>query len=78
MARIPARTGAHSDYDVPQLHIFAETAGRADGVLAIEMESAALYLNAIQAGKKALCICTISDHIFGNVKGSEGQACVIG
>lgn len=34
------------------------------GVLAIEMESAALYLNAIQAGKKALCICTISDHIF--------------
>lgn len=34
------------------------------GVLAIEMEAAALYLNAIQAGKKALCICTISDHIF--------------
>ena len=34
------------------------------GVLAIEMESAALYLNAIQAGKKALCIWTISDHIF--------------
>ncbi|MBP3701299.1 MAG: purine-nucleoside phosphorylase [Lachnospiraceae bacterium] len=34
------------------------------GVLAVEMEAAALYLNAIQAGKKALCICTISDHIF--------------
>ena len=34
------------------------------GVLAVEMEAAALYLNAIYAKKKALCICTISDHIF--------------
>lgn len=34
------------------------------GVLAVEMESAALYLNAARAGKKALCICTISDTIF--------------
>ena len=34
------------------------------GVLAVEMEANALYLNAIQAHKKALCICTISDHIF--------------
>ena len=34
------------------------------GVLATEMEAAALYLNAIYAKKKALCICTISDHIF--------------
>lgn len=31
------------------------------GVLAIEMESAALYMNAARAGKKALAICTISD-----------------
>lgn len=31
------------------------------GVLAIEMESAALYMNAARAGKKALTICTISD-----------------
>lgn len=30
-------------------------------VLAVEMESAALYLNAARAGKNALCICTISD-----------------
>lgn len=29
------------------------------GVLAVEMESAALYMNAARAGKKALCICTI-------------------
>ena len=31
------------------------------GVLAVEMESAALYCNAARAGKNALCICTISD-----------------
>lgn len=34
------------------------------GVLAAEMESVALYLNAQRAGKKALCILTVSDHIF--------------
>lgn len=33
------------------------------GVLAVEMEAAALYMNAARAGKKALCICTISDLI---------------
>lgn len=31
------------------------------GVLAVEMESAALYCNAARAGKNALCICTVSD-----------------
>lgn len=34
------------------------------GVLAIEMEAAGLYANAAYAGKRALCICTISDHIY--------------
>ncbi len=33
------------------------------GVLAVEMESAALYCNAAYLGKRALAICTISDHI---------------
>lgn len=33
-------------------------------VLAVEMESAALYMNAARAGKKALCLFTISDHVF--------------
>ena len=33
-------------------------------MLAVEMEAAALYLNAARAGKNALAICTISDHIF--------------
>ena len=34
------------------------------GVLADEMEAAALYMNAARAGKKALVICTVSDHIL--------------
>ena len=29
------------------------------GVLAVEMEAAALYMNAARAGKNALAICTI-------------------
>jgi len=31
------------------------------GILAVEMEAAALYMNAAEAGKNALCILTISD-----------------
>ena len=34
---------------------------RLNNVLAVEMESAALYMNAARAGKEALCICTVSD-----------------
>ena len=34
------------------------------GVMAIEMEAAALYMNAARAGKRALAICTISDHLL--------------
>ena len=34
------------------------------GVMAVEMEAAGLYMNAAKAGKRALCICTISDHIY--------------
>lgn len=33
------------------------------GVLAVEMETAALYMNAARAGKNALAICTVSDHV---------------
>ena len=33
------------------------------GVLAIEMETAALYCNAAEAGKRALTICTVSDSL---------------
>ncbi len=42
------------------------------GVLALEMEAAALYMNAARYGKRALCICTISDHVLtGEVTTSE-------
>lgn len=34
------------------------------GVLGVEMEAAALYMNAAAAGKRALAICTVSDHIL--------------
>lgn len=34
------------------------------GVLAVEMEAAALYMNAARAGKKALAVCTVSDHLL--------------
>jgi purine-nucleoside phosphorylase len=33
-------------------------------ILAVEMEAAALYMNAARAGKRALCILTVSDHVF--------------
>lgn len=34
------------------------------GVLGVEMEAAALYMNAARAGVNALCILTVSDHIL--------------
>lgn len=34
------------------------------GVMAVEMEAAALYMNAAYAGKRGLCLCTISDHLY--------------
>ena len=34
------------------------------GVLGVEMEAAGLYMNAAYAGKRALAICTVSDHII--------------
>lgn len=37
---------------------------RGMGVLAVEMETAGLYMNAAKAGKKALSVLTISDCIF--------------
>ena len=38
------------------------------GTLAVEMESTALYLNAARLGKRALVICTISDHLVTGAK----------
>ena len=42
------------------------------GVLAVEMEAAALYMNAARSGNSALVICTVSDHILtGEVTTAE-------
>lgn len=35
------------------------------GTLAVEMEAAGLYMEALESGKKALCVCTISDNSEG-------------
>ena len=43
------------------------------GVLAVEMEAAALYMNAAHAGKKALCILTISDIIATGEAASSAE-----
>ena len=43
------------------------------GVLAVEMESAALYWNAARCGRRALTICTISDHVFRGESLSSDQ-----
>jgi purine-nucleoside phosphorylase, family 1 (deoD) len=42
----------------------ANSLWRKMNILAVEMEAAALYMNAARANKKALCILTISDHVF--------------
>ena len=42
---------------------------RSMGVLGVEMEAAALYMQAAKAGKNALCICTVSDHMV------TGESC---
>ena len=45
------------------------------GVLGVEMEAAALYMNAAAAGKRALAICTVSDHIMrGEALSSDDRA----
>ena len=43
------------------------------GVMALEMEAAALYMNAARYGKRALCICTISDHCLTGVETTSDQ-----
>ncbi len=43
------------------------------GVLAVEMEAAALYMNAARAGKNALSICTISDSMVTGEATTSGE-----
>lgn len=43
------------------------------GVLGVEMEAAALYMNAAEAGVNALAIMTVSDHFITNAKATVQQ-----
>jgi len=43
------------------------------GVLAIDMETAGLYLNAAEAGKRALTICTVTDNLVTGEKLSPAE-----
>ena len=43
------------------------------GVMALEMEAAALYMNAARYGKRGLCICTISDHVLTGVETTAAE-----
>lgn len=42
-------------------------------ILAVEMEAAALYMNAAHLGKKALCLLTVSDLIYSDEQLSSGE-----
>lgn len=42
----------------------AQDKWKAMGILGVEMEAAGLYMNAAKAGKRALAICTVSDHLY--------------
>ncbi len=45
------------------------------GVLAVEMEAAALYTVAARAGRRALALCTVSDHLLtGEALSSDARA----
>jgi len=43
------------------------------GVMAVEMEACALYMNAARLGKKALAICTVSDHLITGEETSSDE-----
>ena len=51
------------DADIPQAQTTLYNLQKM-GVMAMEMEAAALYMNALRYGKRALCICTVSDNIL--------------
>ena len=71
-AAVAAARGMGIEPNVGALYssdVFYDEAGGAGklkklGVLAVEMEAAALYLNAARAGKNALALLTISDNPF--------------
>ncbi len=51
----------------------AQKKWQALGVLGVEMEAAALYMNAAYSGKRALAICTVSDHLLTGESTSSAE-----
>ncbi len=60
-AGVNYRVGNVFSSDIFYNDSFSDLAWSKLGVLGVEMEAAALYCNAARAGKKALCICSVSD-----------------
>ena len=58
------RVGNVFSSDIFYNDVYSDLDWRKLGVLAVEMEAAALYCNAARAGKKALCICSVSDYLL--------------
>ena len=72
---IPCRVGNLLSTDA----FYAENGGavneawRKMGVLAVEMEAAALYMTAARCAKRALTVCTVSDHLITGEKLSSAE-----
>ncbi len=62
--KLPFHVGNILSTDVFYSDINPTPAWAKMGVLAVEMEAAALYMNAARSGKNALAICTISDNLI--------------
>ena len=63
--KVPVRVGSVFTSDMfYNANPSANEAYRKMGMLAVEMETAGLYLTAMAAKKKALSILTVSDHVF--------------
>ena len=58
------RVGNVFSSDIFYNDVYSDLDWRKLGVLGVEMEAAALYCNAARAGKKALCICSVSDYLL--------------
>ena len=58
------RVGNVFSSDIFYNDVYSDMDWRKLGVLGVEMEAAALYCNAARAGKKALCICSVSDCLY--------------
>lgn len=65
---LPVHVGNIYSTDVFYSPQSANDGMRAIGVLAVEMEAAALYMIASKANARALCVCTVSDHLYSPEK----------